>query len=152
MILVSLSMLGSAAASADCRLRVEGAYIPEPPPGAGVAAVYLTLTNDCDSPVAVVGVESGAANSLSLHRSTTEDGIARMEAVKRLPIGPMESLAFAPGGLHVMLHGAELSPGKQFPFQLVLEGGQRTRVLADVVAGASTAHHHRNKRHSGVVE
>jgi copper(I)-binding protein len=81
-----------------------------------------------------------------------------MEPVDRISIGAKGSVSFAPGSLHVMLHGREFKAGERFQFYLVLEDGDRVPVLADVVTSAPGAHHdqraqrdHRN-HHSGGVE
>ena len=130
----------STVATAECNLRVEKAYIPEPPPGSRVAAAYFTVTNDCDSKAVLVDAEAGAGAgaksgvSASLHRSSTQGGVSRMDSVARIEIGESESVVFAPGGLHVMLHAAKLEAGHRFPFRLVFEDGRRIAILADIVA------------------
>ncbi len=146
---VIASSIAPSVAFADCAVRSEEAYIPLPPPGADVAAAYFTLTNDCQSAATVIGVEAdhtesskGAdrAGTISLHQSSTVHGIARMMPAKRIPLHPGSSVAFVPGGLHVMLHGQELRAGETFQFHLVLEDGNRVSVLADVVSGRTSAH------------
>lgn len=130
-------------AFAECAVRAGEAYIPQPPPGAGVAAAYLTLTNDCDSPAVLIGVEAAkdeGALTVSLHQSSAVDGIARMTPVNRIPMSAGSSVTFAPGGLHVMLHGRELKAGETIQFQLLLEDGDRIPVRADVVPGTSRNH------------
>lgn len=142
--------LAPASASAKCGLLVEDAYIPEPPPATRIAAAYFSVTNECDSKVVLVGVEANATHSLSLHRTTTEGGVAKMEPVERLPIASGETVVFKPGGLHVMIRGPRLSRKQSFPFDLLLEGRTRVRVLADVVSRRRpAAQKHDQLHHSG---
>jgi periplasmic copper chaperone A len=93
-------------------------------PGSDVAAVYLTVRNATGSPVTVTGVESPVADAM-IHESTVEGGVSRMRPQGAIIIAPGQILQFAPGGLHVMLHGLKhpLSPGDSVPVVLRLKSG-----------------------------
>lgn len=129
-----------------CDLQVEGAHVPAPPPGAAAAAAYFTLWNDCEVEQSVVGASAPGA-SLSIHRSRITGGIARMEVVPRVSVASGARIAFEPGGLHVMVRDAELVPGQPFAFELLIQGGRRLRVLADVVptGAAERGHDHAHR-------
>ena len=73
-------------------------------PGADVAAAYLTLHNGGTQPVVVSGVSSPAAAAAMIHESTLVNGQSTMRAHEPLQIGAGETVRFAPGGLHIMLH------------------------------------------------
>lgn len=75
-----------------------------PLPGTDMMAGYLTLTNEQSAPVTVTGATSDEFGRVSLHRSIEEDGQSRMEPVESLTVEPGSSVAFAPGGRHLMLH------------------------------------------------
>jgi len=77
------------------------AYAPLTATSPGVA--YFTLTNSSDADIAVSGFASDCFASVELHRSVTENGIARMESVSKLIIEPGSTVRLAPGGLHLML-------------------------------------------------
>ena len=83
-------------------LEVRGAWIRQPPPGANAAA-YMTLHNGGSSAQRLLGARTAAAERVELHRSVVENGVARMEPVEALEIGPGETIELAPGGLHWML-------------------------------------------------
>ena len=146
----------SQAAAEDCHARIEGAHIPEPPPGAAVAALYFRVHNDCDRPLSIIGAESEQAANMSLHQSSESHGIARMEAIDRVDVPVGENRVFRPGGLHLMLRGAEPSVESNFLFTLLFEDGTRLLTRADVVPRRSNPpsqagnQNHHSMHHSGV--
>ena len=105
-------------------------------PGADVAAAYLTLHNGGTQPVVVNGVSSPAAGAAMIHESTLVNGQSTMRAHEPLQIGAGETVRFAPGGLHIMLHMLKrpLAAGDEVPLVLLLEGGGSLTVMARVRA------------------
>jgi copper(I)-binding protein len=71
-----------------------------------------------------------------IHETSVVGGESRMRPRERLRIGAGETLRFAPGGLHVMLHGLTppLTPGEEVPLVLLLEDGGTVAVTAHVRA------------------
>src|SRR4051812_45012370 len=84
-----------------------------PASAGGVAAGYMTLANTGKGPVTLVGIASPAADRPSAHKSTEANGVYSMTPVPALTIPPGGSVAFAPGGYHLMFSGLKttLSPG-----------------------------------------
>ena len=105
-------------------------------PGVEVAAAYLTLHNGGTQPVVVNGVTSPAAGAAMIHESSLVNGQSTMRAHEPLRLGAGETLHFAPGGLHIMLHSLKrpLAPGDEVPLVLLLEGGGSLTVTARVRA------------------
>jgi len=105
-------------------------------PGAEVAAAYLTLHNGGTEAVVVSGVSSPAAGAAMIHESSLVNGQSTMRAHERLRLGAGETVHFAPGGLHIMLHSLKrpLAPGDEVPLVLLLEGGGSLTVTARVRA------------------
>ena len=66
------------------------------------AAGYFTLENRGGTPLVLSGASAPDCQSLMLHQSTTEGGIARMAMVASVPVPPHGSVQFAPGGYHLM--------------------------------------------------
>jgi copper(I)-binding protein len=88
---------------------------PGAPPGATVtqgriqvllpsrpAAGYFTLQNHGGTPLVLSGANAPDCQSLMLHQSTVEGGMARMAMVASVPVPPHGSISFAPGGYHLM--------------------------------------------------
>ena len=105
-------------------------------PGVDVAAAYLTLHNGGTRPVVVKGVSSPAAGAAMIHETTLVNGQSTMRAHEPLTIGAGETVRFAPGGLHIMLHMLKrpLAPGDEVPLVLLLEDGASLTVMARVRA------------------
>ncbi len=98
---------------------------------APTGAAYLTVRNDGAEADRLVAVETPAAGRAELHTHLHENGVMKMREVEggiELPAG--ESVALAPGGLHVMLFGlaAPLEEGSRFPMTLVFEKAGRLEV------------------------
>ena len=139
---LALLLLSCGGEPSDCALLAEGAYVPAPPPGNEMAAAYFTLTNECNNPVTLVGVDSQSKASLSVHRSSTDTDIARMLPVKELTIDANAQVEFKPGGLHVMSDGLPLKIGQTLTFELLFEGGERVPIHAAVTKRHAGAHGH----------
>ena len=103
-------------------------------PGSDVAAVYLTLRNPTAKPITVVGVESSVAEHAMIHETRTEGGQSRMRPHEQLVVAPGETVTFAPGGLHVMLHDVKqpVAVGQTIQLVLLLADGSRIPVPAVV--------------------
>lgn len=103
---------------------------------------YLTLVNVGSKPVKLVGVESPAARSVTLHQTSQVGGVSSMRPVTGgLTVAPGASVAFAPGGYHVMLMGltSAQAQGGKVPLTLVFEGGRKMRIDLSVESGAPKA-------------
>lgn len=85
-------------------------WIREAPPGVTVMAGYFTLENLSGQTLTLISVASPDFNSVSVHRSVQKNGTDSMEPVANLAIPAHQSVAFAPGGYHLML----MKPVKQF--------------------------------------
>lgn len=70
------------------------------------AAAYFTLTNGSDKPVTIAAVDVAGASMAMLHETTNKDGHASMDELAAPEIKPGQAITFAPGGKHVMIHGA----------------------------------------------
>lgn len=103
-------------------------------PGVDQAAVYLTLHNGGPQPVVVSGVHSDAASMAMIHQSALINGQSTMRPQAQLRIAPGQTVKFAPGGLHIMLHGLTHTPvvGEDLVLVLELAGGSTLTVSARV--------------------
>jgi periplasmic copper chaperone A len=128
------AMLGaaSAARAAPPTIQVENAWIPQPPPGAQVAAAYLTLRNTGRMAVFLVGVSSPVASNAMVHRTMVMNGESMMMPVERLAVAPGQTVTLKPDAMHVMLDGLHgpLKVGQQVPLVLRFAGGAEIHVSA----------------------
>ncbi|HUK01842.1 MAG TPA: copper chaperone PCu(A)C [Steroidobacteraceae bacterium] len=122
------------AAVAAPALRIENAWISQPPPGSDIGAAYFTLHNTGTRGVAIIDVDCPLASAAMLHESRVVAGQSQMRPVERLEVAPGASRTLAPGGLHVMLHGLKrrLIVGESVPLVLKLEDGTHVSLTARV--------------------
>ena len=103
---------------------------------------YLTLANVGAKPVKLIAVESPAAKSVTIHQSSMANGVSSMRPMTGgLTIAPGASVAFAPGGYHLMLMGLTKTQalGGKVPLTLLFDGGRKLRIDLSVETGAPKA-------------
>ncbi|WP_312160969.1 copper chaperone PCu(A)C [Phenylobacterium sp.] len=103
---------------------------------------FMTITNRGAAADTLVAVETAAARRTEVHRSSTAGGVMKMErqdAGVTIPAG--KSLAFAPGGYHVMFLGLTQPTrlGDRLPATLVFKSGAKLKVEFQVAAAAPGA-------------
>jgi hypothetical protein len=83
---------------------------------------------------------------IELHRTEMREGVARMIEQERVEIPAGASVAFEPGGLHLMLFDPPepLRAGDSVQIELALEGAETVSVEAQVrkMTGADMGHDH----------
>ena len=133
LVLVPAAFVPSLAQAQASPLTVVNAWVRKPP-GVDTAAVYFVLKNAGTSAITITGVSSPIAEHVMVHESSTVDGQARMRMKDTVTVAPGKSVAFSPGGLHVMLSGLKqaIPVGAKVPVTLQLEGGGQVSVTAIV--------------------
>jgi copper(I)-binding protein len=145
LLMAAAFVAGPAAADAPA---VTQAWARATPPGATVAAVYLTIDNAGGAADRLVSVSTAVADRSEVHATVREGDVVRMRRIEPLDVGAGERVAFEPGGRHVMLMGlqAPLVQGSRIAVTLEFEKAGPVRVEADVLAGDATdphaGHHH----------
>ena len=94
------AMLLAAAAPA---VQITGAWARATVPGQDSGAVYLNIT--ATSPDKLLSAASPDASSAMLHQTTHMGSMSGMSDMDAMPIAAGATLAFAPGGAHIMLTG-----------------------------------------------
>jgi periplasmic copper chaperone A len=112
-------------------------------------AAYMRLTNRGQSAEKLVAVSSPVAGKVELHTTVRDGEVLRMREVPSVELKPGEAVAFAPGGLHIMLVGVRepLKAGQQFPMTLRFESGAQQQVTVAVRQGAAPAQGHGEHKH-----
>jgi copper(I)-binding protein len=90
------------------------------PPGRGMTAAYGELRNNGTDVLRLLAYDSDAFESVSLHRSFTENGVSRMQEQGIVEIAAGESLKLEPGGLHLMLMQATRETGAGDEIEIVV--------------------------------
>ena len=68
-----------------------------------MAAAYFDISNRSGEDIRITRVTSPNYESVEIHETTIEDGIARMRKLDAVEVADNETVRFARGGLHLML-------------------------------------------------
>lgn len=130
-------------------LHVSDAWVREGPPTARVLGGFMTLKNPAAQAVHITGITSPDFGRVEMHRSVTENGMARMLRQDRLTVPAGGELVLAPGGLHLMLYQPKQPMGAGQKVQLLLhtEAGAQLTVQAQIRAGMGHAMEHHHHHH-----
>ena len=104
-----LSLIAGSAAAEDYAagsIEIGNPWMRATPRGADVASGYLTLVNKGTEAERLIGGSLTGVSRFEVHRMVMEGGVAKMRPVEGgLEIKPGQSVALAPGSLHLMLIG-----------------------------------------------
>lgn len=134
-------MLAGCSGGAD-GIQISHAWAPATPPGATVGAAYMNIeSGKADS---LIAVRSSVAESVELHRTSFEDGIAQMRKVDSVIVAPKTPLVLETGGLHMMLMGlsAPLEAGQTFKVTLSFQHAGDVTTDVQVIAPDEAPHSH----------
>jgi copper(I)-binding protein len=79
------------------------------------------------------GVLTDYALKVEMHESIDKDGMMTMQAVDKVDVPPKATVAFAPGGKHLMLWGVNDTAISRGKMQLTFLMGNGDRLLVDAV-------------------
>lgn len=102
-ILLTALFIGACGVEPQPPLVATEVVVTRPMPGMGMSAAYLSLTNNTEQPIQISRVTSAQFESVQLHESSIEDGVARMRAIPVLQIPAGETATLERGGKHLML-------------------------------------------------
>jgi len=98
-----LALLACACFQESAPLVASDVVVTKPMPGMNMTAGYLTLRNNSPQPIIISHVVSPQFESVEMHESVVEDGMARMYALGEMTVLAGSSVVFQPGGKHLML-------------------------------------------------
>ena len=128
-------------------LQIKHPWSRATPKSAKVGGGYLTVINHGTMPDRLVSVSSPAAGKVELHQMTVQDGIMTMRPLPDgITIEPGKTVAFAPGGLHIMFLdlAAPFEQGKAFAAKLIFEnaGEVDVRFAVEAIGTREGPDHH----------
>lgn len=138
---LALLMLAGCSGGAD-GIQISRAWAPATPPGASVGAAYMNIeSGKADS---LIAVRSSVAQSVELHRTSLEDGMAQMRKVDSVIVAPKTPLVLETGGLHMMLMelSAPLEAGQTFKVTLSFQDAGDVTTDVRVIAPDEAPHSH----------
>lgn len=87
-------------------LTIEQPWTRATPGGAKVAAGYMTITNQGDTPERLVGGSAAFAERVGIHKMSMDNDVMRMRPLPEgLEIPPGATVELKPGGYHLMFIG-----------------------------------------------
>ena len=124
------SQAGHTEVQALGELIVAEGWARETAEGAKVGGAFLTIVNGTHNGDALLSASANFADEVQIHRTTEEDGVAKMAQIKEhLPVPAGATLKLRPGGLHLMFFGLK-APLKAGDVKLVRlqfkKAGQKT--------------------------
>lgn len=127
-VLSILALTGRAADAPVPRSTVtaQDAWLRATPPGATIAAGYLSLVGG-EHPARLVGAASERAARVEIHATLEQDGMMSMRPVAGVDVPARGRVALAPMGTHLMLIGLDAP----------LVAGQRVRLTLSFADGSS---------------
>jgi hypothetical protein len=133
------------AGSAWSQVEIAEPWIRATPPGAKVAAGYMTIRNKSAQPERLLGGSSPAAAKVETHVQVKDGDILRMREVKGFEIPANGSFELKPGGAHLMLVDPRkpLKEGEKVPVVLKFEKSGEVKVEFEVrpLAASASGHH-----------
>src|SRR3954467_5552957 len=142
---VTIFLLGLLAASAaQAQITVQEAWARATPPGAKIAAGYLTVRN-AGAADKLVSASSPAAERVETHVTIRDGDISRMREGKGYEVPARGTLALKPGSSHLMLVNikAPLKEGTSVPLTLRFEkaGEIKTQLQVRPLSGGDSHTH-----------
>ncbi|MFK7846088.1 MAG: copper chaperone PCu(A)C [Rhodothermales bacterium] len=134
-ILLGLAISGCQSENpADKALSVDAAWTRPYDAQAGISstAVYLTIHNRTDEPARLISAHIVQSDTIEIHQSIQDNGIMRMKPTPSVLIEAQESLAFKPGGHHMMVKGLQrsLDVGDRLEITLGFANGHSIKTTA----------------------
>ncbi len=101
-------------------------------------AGYFSVKNNGQVADVLTSVTCAAARRVTLHHSMMMGGVMQMHAVVRVDIAPGATVAFAPGGYHVMFEGLKrpFNLGDKIPAALIFAKAGQANVEFLIQAAA----------------
>ncbi len=129
-----LCMILSMAVPAWADVNIENAWTRATPPGAKIAAGYMTIRNTSGIADKLVAASSPAAAKVEPHVTIEEGGISKMRPVKGYDIPAKGAFELKPSGAHLMLMNlkAPLKAGQRVPLVLKFAHAGEVRTELEV--------------------
>ncbi|WP_310531650.1 copper chaperone PCu(A)C [Novosphingobium sp.] len=104
-------------------------------------AVYFTLVNSSAKPRKILSIEVAGGDMAMIHDTVDKGGHSSMTMAHDVVVAAGSSMAFAPGGRHVMVTGLKpgLKPGVDSELKINFDTGDALVTNLPVVAPAAAA-------------
>lgn len=123
-------------------------------------AAYMAIANAGETADTLISASSPAFETIELHTVIKDGDVMKMQPIDGIPVPVEDSARLEPGGLHLMLFGAEkaFKDGESFPMTLTFESAGAVEITVQVekrarkhgthgTHGNSEAGHGAHKKH-----
>ena len=126
----ALFLLALLATPALAQIEIENAWARATPPGATIAAGYMTIRNKSSSPDHLIRAASPLAARVETHVHLHDGDVVRMRPVEGYDIPAKGSLELKPGGAHLMFVDIKrpFKEGEKVPVTLRFERAGEMKV------------------------
>ncbi|GAA6184902.1 copper chaperone PCu(A)C [Aliiglaciecola sp. 2_MG-2023] len=131
--------------ASSANIKISDATVRLLPPTVPNTAAYFKIQNTSNKDVVLVSASTDIAEKAELHAHVMENGMMSMQQQEQIKIPAGETVAFKPGGLHVMIFGLKkpLSENQRVLITLVSEDQKTIQVEAKaVMPGKEKSHSH----------
>ena len=113
------------------------------------AQVYMTIENQGEEPVTLVGAETAIADLGTLVADEVHEGDLTPATINTIPVAPGTAVALEPGGLYVMLSelSGPLQEGETFEMELGFRPMADVGIEVEVLGPEATQHPHAGYSH-----
>jgi copper(I)-binding protein len=84
-------------------INIDMPYVRAPVPGQNMTAAFLMISNSGEQNCKLIAANSSYAKKIEFHTHKHVDGMMQMRPVKDVDVPAGSTIAFKPGGLHLML-------------------------------------------------
>ncbi|MGH6616521.1 copper chaperone PCu(A)C [Sphingomonas sp.] len=139
-ILLSAAALVLSACSAPAEIEARDGYVRLAAVKGRPAAAYFTLHGGA-ADATLMSVDSTVAIKSEMHESMKAGAGMTMKPIQDLPLPAQGTLAFTPGGKHVMLFDVNpgIKPGSVVPLTFTFTSGQRVSYKARAIGAGDPA-------------
>jgi len=138
-----VALLSLVSTSLFSQVQISDAWSRATPPGAKIAAGYLTIRNQGAAADRLIGASSPAAARVEPHVTEKQGEVMRMREVKGYDVPAKGSYELKPGGAHLMLVDIKrpLKEGDKVPLVLRFQKAGEVKVDLEVKALGAPAGH-----------
>ncbi|WP_429345124.1 copper chaperone PCu(A)C [Paraburkholderia sp. GAS42] len=118
----------------DCWIRLLPGNLP--------SGAYFSVMNMSAQPVDLTSVRTDAYGTAMLHQTRSNGSTSNMVMVDKVTVPAHGTLAFTPGGYHVMLEQPKtpLKVGMSIPFTFVFSDGEQVHAECETKGATATSH------------
>ncbi|CAA7627576.1 copper chaperone PCu(A)C [Magnetospirillum sp. SS-4] len=127
-------LLGTAAPAIAGDIAATDAWARATSADTRIGIAFVTLANAGTAADSLVAATTPAAGRIEFHAHVHQDGLMKMRRQDKVDLAAGQTVRFAPGGLHLMLHDlkGQLRPGQSFPLTLTFAAAGDVSVTVTV--------------------